>query len=92
MRHHVDPAAGLAAYDPGQAVLAALDGAEDHAVLNDADERTAIADAVEIEPVPLADADIAALVAFLGTLTDQAAAKGRFGIPDAVPSGLEVER
>ncbi len=92
LRHHVDPVAGLAAYDPGQAVLATLQGATDFAVLNDADERTAIADAVEIEPVPLADADIAALVAFLETLTDEAAAKGRFGIPDAVPSGLEVER
>jgi len=92
VRHHIDPEAGLAAYDAGQAVLAALEGADDLTVLNDADERSAIAEAVEIEAVVLADADIAALVAFLETLTDEAAAKGRFGIPDTVPSGLQVER
>ncbi|MBO6637695.1 MAG: methylamine utilization protein MauG [Roseitalea sp.] len=92
MRHHADPAAGLATYDAGQAVLAALEGADDLTVLNDANERMAIADAIEIDPVPLTDHDVAALVAFLKTLTDEAAAKGRFGIPDTVPSGLQVER
>lgn len=92
VRHHVDPVSGSAAYDPGQAVLAALEGADDFAVLNDADETEAIGAAVEIEPVTLDGAEVAALVAFLNTLTDEAAAKGRFGIPDSVPSGLPVER
>ena len=92
VRHHADPAAGLAAYDPGQAVLARLGGADDFAVLDDAGEMAAIAGAVETAPVALADADLAALVAFLDTLTDEDAAGGRLGIPDSVPSGLAVER
>lgn len=92
VRHHVDPRAELAAYDAAQAVLPSLEGADDFAVLGDAGEVSAIADVVEIAPVALEDRDVAALVAFLKTLTDEAAAKGRFGIPDAVPSGLKVER
>ncbi|MEQ8400454.1 MAG: cytochrome c peroxidase [Roseitalea porphyridii] len=92
VRHHVDPRAELAAYDAAQAVLPTLEGADDLAVLGDAGEVSAIADVVEIAPVALEDRDVAALVAFLKTLTDEAAARGRFGIPDAVPSGLKVER
>lgn len=92
VRHHADPAAGLAVYDPGQAVLAGLGGAVDFAVLDDAGEMAAIAGAVEAAPVALTDADLAALVAFLDALTDEDAARGRLGIPDSVPSGLAVER
>lgn len=92
VRHHADPAAGLAVYDPGQAVLAGLGGAVDFAVLDDAGEMAAIAGAVETAPVALTDADLAALVAFLDALTDEDAARGRLGIPDSVPSGLAVER
>ncbi|WP_306120423.1 MULTISPECIES: cytochrome c peroxidase [unclassified Roseitalea] len=92
VRDHADPKAGLAGYDASQAVLPVLDGADDYAVLNDTGEVSAIAGAVQIAPVALVDDDIAALVAFLNTLTDEAAAKGRLGIPDTVPSGLEVER
>ena len=38
----------------------------------------------------LSEADVAALVAFLDSLTDPAAVKGRLGVPDKVPSGLPV--
>lgn len=92
VRHHIDPVAGSATYDPGQAVLATLEGADDFAVLNEPDEMAAIAAAVQIAPVALTGEDVGALVAFLNTLTDEAAARGRFGIPDTVPSGLKVER
>jgi cytochrome c peroxidase len=40
----------------------------------------------------LAEDEIAALVAFLNSLTDPVAQAGRLGIPDSVPSGLPVAR
>ena len=93
IRHHADPAAGLARY-AGGAVLPALDGiADDWAVLRSDALRGEIAQAVAgREAVALTEAEIAALVAFLESLTDPASLAGRLGIPDAVPSGLPVER
>ena len=91
LRHHADPAAGLEGYDRGQALLPAV-GVTDHWVMDDAAEVAAIAAAVTTPPVALSEDDVAALVAFLGTLTDPAALDGRLGVPDAVPSGLEVAR
>lgn len=91
LAHHADPVAGLAAYDPGQAVLPDL-GVEDWRILGDEAERAAIAAAVTRPPVVLSESGIAALVAFLDTLTDPVARIGRMGIPDMVPSGLPVER
>ena len=92
LRHHLDPVAGLADYAP-QAVLPDLAAAQgDFAIMDNPGEVAAIADAVAHAPVALDDADIAALVAFLDALTDERALTGRLGIPDAVPSGLPVER
>ena len=93
IRHHADPAAGLARY-AGGAVLPALDGiADDWAVLRSDALRGEIAQAVAGRAaVALTEAEIAALVAFLESLTDPASLAGRLGIPDAVPSGLPVER
>jgi len=51
-----------------------------------------ILSAVTTRPVTLDDADIAALVAFLRSLSDPVALAGRLGIPDAVPSGLPIDR
>ena len=92
LAQHADPVAGLDAYDR-QAVLADLPGTKpDWAVLDDPDAAAAIAAAVEVTPVALAEADIDALAAFLATLTDPAAIEGRLGVPESVPSGLPVER
>ncbi|MFO7804922.1 MAG: cytochrome c peroxidase [Paracoccaceae bacterium] len=63
---------------------------EDFAIMEDAAQWAAIADAVTVRPGPLTDSQIAALVAFLDTLTDPVAQTGRLGIPDSVPSGLPV--
>lgn len=92
VRHHLDPVGALMAYDRAQAVLPGLEGAEDWRALDDPAEVAAIAAANELEPVSLADAEVAAILAFLGALTDEAAAAGRLGVPEAVPSGLAVER
>ncbi|EAR49488.1 methylamine utilization protein MauG, putative [Oceanicola granulosus HTCC2516] len=91
IRHHADPPAGLDTYERAQAVLPALEE-EDWRVLDDAAERAALAAAYAGTPVTLDADEVAALVAFLDSLTDPVARTGRLGVPDAVPSGLEVPR
>lgn len=86
---HADPVAALARYDAGQAVLPALD-VEDDSIMSNPAEVAAISAAVTTPPVVLSPDDVTALVAFLDSLTDPAAVKGRLGVPDAVPSGLAV--
>jgi len=94
VRHHLDPPAALAAYDPAQAVLPAHpDLADpDFAVLEDPGERAAIAAANELAPIALDDADVAALIAFLHALTDPRSMQLMADVPDRVPSGLPVTR
>lgn len=88
---HGDPARNLARYDRSQVVLPDFEG-DDFAVIDDPAQRQAIADAVTARPVTLSPNDIAAIVAFLNTLTDPISITGRLGIPDSVPSGLPVPR
>ncbi|MEL6645511.1 MAG: cytochrome c peroxidase [Pseudomonadota bacterium] len=90
LRHHVDPIAGLEAYAP-QATLPAFEPPKADWAMDGA-EVAEIAAAVEVTPVGLGEDDIAALIAFLESLRDQGAIDGRLGIPERVPSGLEVER
>ncbi len=54
--------------------------------------RGRIAEANELDPVTLTDAEVADLVAFLRSLTDPAARDLSHVIPERVPSGLPVER
>lgn len=90
LRSHVDPAASLLAYDPRQLILPQLP-VDDLRILTDQAEMTAIAQAAE-PATALDDDNITALLAFLDSLTDIAAIDGRLGVPDAVPSGLAVQR
>jgi cytochrome c peroxidase len=53
--------------------------------------RQRIADANELAPVALEDADVRALVAFLDALTDPIAGRLDALVPASVPSGLPVE-
>ena len=89
IRHHLDPVAALRAYDGSGAVLPALDGADDWIIRDDPEEIARIAQANELEPHPLTEAEISDLIAFLGALEDRAE---RLGVPDTVPSGLPVDR
>ncbi|XWN32145.1 MAG: cytochrome c peroxidase [Devosia sp.] len=91
LRDHAAPSSALARYDSGQAVLPPQDGANDFAPL-EGGGRDAIAAAITSPDRPLSEADIAALLAFLETLSDSVALSGRLGIPEAVPSGLPVDR
>ncbi len=94
VRHHADPARGLAEWTPEMARLpdAPWLGAIDFVIRDDAREMARVAASIDIAPVELSDADVADLVAFLGALEGTASRYGRLGIPDAVPSGLAVER
>jgi cytochrome c peroxidase len=90
--HMADPAAGLAAYDHRQTVLAEFgDPKPLWTVLEDPAERTAILAASEVAPVHLDDVQIDALMAFLEALTDPTSLEGRLGVPETVPSGLPVD-
>ncbi len=91
LRAHAAPRAALAAYDGTPARLAALEH-EALGPLSDAADRAALEAAIAVEDRPLSDADVALLMAFLESLTDQPAIDGRLGVPDAVPSGLPVDK
>lgn len=81
IRHHADPAAGLAGFVP-------TDG--DPAMLDD-DEALNIFAAIELRTNRLSETEVSALVAFLHSLTDDSAVHGRLGVPDSVPSGLAMD-
>ncbi|WP_299678343.1 cytochrome c peroxidase [uncultured Roseobacter sp.] len=89
---HSDPKAAFARFDPALIDLPDLPGADDWRHLEDPAEQAALSSAITLEPRALSASDIAALVAFLETLEDPEALAGRLGIPDAVPSGLPIDR
>lgn len=89
---HIDPQAGLDRFDRAAVQLPDLPGVEDWRHLEDPSEQDALRAAITIAPRTLSASDIAALVAFLKTLDDPEALAGRLGIPDAVSSGLPIDR
>ncbi|MEM6467799.1 MAG: cytochrome c peroxidase [Pseudomonadota bacterium] len=89
VRHHLDPVAGLYAYRLKQAVLLDLPGADDGRILSSATDMANIAAANALPRQVLTDAEVSALLAFLAALEDPVE---RLGVPDAVPSGLPVDR
>lgn len=92
LAHHADPAEGLGDYDRSQAVLPALDGTKPDWVVLDTPGEVAAIEAAAKPGQVLAPGEIGAILAFLDTLGDPAAITGRLGVPEAVPSGLPVER
>jgi len=93
VRHHLDPARSLQEYDPSQRVLPSrpdLD-ALDLIAFNNAASREAIARRIELQPVPLSDAQVAELLEFLRALTDPSALDLRKLVPQRVPSGLPLD-
>jgi len=90
--HNLDPVNSLNNYDTEQARLpsrADLD-AIDFIVHNDPVRRQAIADANELAPVNLSDAEVDALISFLHGLTDLNCVDLRRDIPASLPSGLPL--
>ncbi|WP_135505318.1 cytochrome-c peroxidase [Roseovarius aestuariivivens] len=81
IRHHADPGAGLASH-PAEGPA--------HPAMEDVDELLAVYAANTLPRAPLSELEVAALVAFLGALTDPVSREGRLGVPETVPSGLPV--
>lgn len=93
VRHHLDPVGARAAWQRDDARLPKASWLADIDFIVQADRRELErqARALDITPVPLGDEDIAALVAFLESLTGETALERPFGRPDRVPSGLSVD-
>ncbi|WP_308916160.1 cytochrome-c peroxidase [Jannaschia sp. LMIT008] len=89
LRDHAAPRRAGAAW-PRDAALPDLPVA-DWRIADDPAARTAIVAAVEGPDRVLTDGEVSALMAFLATLEDADALRGRLGIPATVPSGLLVE-
>jgi cytochrome c peroxidase len=93
LRHHINPSAGLADYQPQATLPALAEDSADWAVMDDPGARAEIAAAAMVAPtVVLSDPELSDLLAFLNALTDPVALAGRLGVPDAVPSGLAIDR
>lgn len=92
--HHANPAEALANWDRSQVIMADAPWIEviDFIAFDDRLERARLASRIDIAPIDLSTQDIADLVAFLGALEGGASLYGRLGVPDAVPSGLPVDR
>ena len=86
---HLDPVRHLDGYQMTQSTLPDLPVDDGRSLVEDT---AAIAQAVTMAPVVMNEKDISDLLAFLDTLTDPIAQKGRLGVPDVVPSGLTVPR
>jgi cytochrome c peroxidase len=91
VRHHLDPVPSLMGYQSDKAVFLQLEGAEDWKAQRDQAELSKIAAASDLTPVVLNDGDITAILAFLKSLEDLSW-QNRLGVPEAVPSGLPVDR
>lgn len=93
VRHHLDP---LGSLDQWRAEMAQLPKAEwlepvDFIVQADAREMERQRRAIDITPIDLSDQDVAALVAFLESLTGETVQNRPLGRPETVPSGLPVD-
>lgn len=90
LRAHAAPRAALRGY-ARDVDLPALP-VEDWTVMDTPEEVTAIAARITGPDRALTEAEVRALMAFLETLRDPEALRGRSGTPETVPSGLPVDR
>ena len=93
VRHHLEPGAAFAGWDPEQVVLPpnATLAKADFVVWEDQREMERLRAKVDIQPQALSDAEVSDIVAFLNALTDEAAEVGRLGKPTRVPSRLTID-
>ncbi|CUH51902.1 cytochrome-c peroxidase [Shimia marina] len=91
VRHHLDPVPALLTYEADQSTFSDGNFNSDFIVLDRKIDVLQIAGANELPAIDLTDQEVNDIIAFLETLTDYDALKGRFGVPDAVPSGLPLD-
>lgn len=92
VRHHLNPRAHFDAWQTGNAVLPDVPwlAAADFGAFDDKRERARLASQSDMKVMALADDEVAQIVAFLNALSGTHSLKGRLGVPERVPSGLEV--
>lgn len=88
---HAQRGAALAHYSR-QVELPALPKTKPDWVILDTPDDVAQIEAASAPGETLTADEVAAIVAFLNTLSDPVALKGRLGVPDTVPSGLPVDK
>ncbi|MBO9473419.1 cytochrome-c peroxidase [Shimia sp. R10_1] len=91
VRHHLTPERSLSAYSLASATLSDGDFLNDFNLMNDEPEVNRIAQASDLPPVSLTNTEVRQIIAFLESLTDYDAIKGRLGVPRSVPSGLPLD-
>lgn len=93
VRHHLNPSQAFETWDMARANLPAVPWLveTDFLPFQDQRERARLKSAIDITPRDLRDSDVAALVAFLDSLSGTESVSGRLGRPTRVPSGLRVD-
>ena len=93
VRHHLEPLGSLARWQPDLARLPDVPwlAAADFIVRDDAREAARHSARIDVTPTPLADIQVAEIVAFLNGLTGRTAHIRPLGRPAQVPSGLPVD-
>lgn len=90
VRHHLDPAAALAAYDDSQVESELVGTYQSSAATKDMLLST-LDPALKIEGAKLTDAEVSDLMAFLNALTDPSSLNLLHLIPKKLPSGLPTD-
>lgn len=88
---HAQRGAALGHY-ARQVELPALPKTKPDWVIMESPEDVALIAAASGEGIRLSALEVTEIVAFLNTLSDPVALKGRLGVPETVPSGLPVEK
>jgi len=93
VRHHLSPRQSFDNYDRTQLVM--VDDASlsktDFIINKDKREMARMRRYLDIDSPALSDDEISELIAFLGSLTDDASLYGKLGAPKKVPSGIAVD-
>jgi cytochrome c peroxidase len=92
VRHHLDPVGSLNAYVETQSTYSDGKFDTDFKLMQVNPEVIEIEAANELSPIDLSDQEVAQILAFLESLTDYDAIKGRLGVPESVPSGLPMDQ
>ena len=93
VRHHLDPQTSFDKWQKDQIKVADAPWLQkvDFAVWDNQRELAMVRSKIDIGPVDLTEAELADLVAFLKSLTGtKSITEPPFGVPNSVPSGLEV--
>ena len=94
IRHHLNPEKSRSTWAKQQVILPVIPEFEriDFMIQDDRLEMTRYSKVVDIEPLDLNDEEVLALVDFLKALTGRSAKDQVTVVPEAVPSGLEIDR